>query len=98
MPMTIGDKIARIIGGAPDTTVMHQNVAVAEAVVLSSFFPIDPPRNRLLHEQGNFPSVRYLYQAQPALEVIVYEDDGALFAEIYQRTLLMPISHVLFKT
>ena len=47
------------------STVMHQNVAVAEAVVLSCFLPVDPRRNRVVYERGNFPSVRYLYQAQP---------------------------------
>ena len=52
MPMTVGDQVGRIIGGAPGTTVMHQNVAVAEAVVLSSFFPIDPARNRVVYERG----------------------------------------------
>jgi len=98
MPMTVGDQIGRIIGGAPGTTVMHQNVAVAEAVVLSSFFPIDPVRNRVVYEEGNFPSVRYLYQAQPDLEVVVCEDDGAIVDAIDERTLLVPISHVLFKT
>ena len=98
MPMTVGDQIGRIIGGAPDTTVMHQNVAVAEAIVLSSFFPIEPARNRIVYERGNFPSVRYLYQAQPGLDVIVCEDDGAIVDAIDERTLLVPISHVLFKT
>ena len=98
MPMTVGDQVGRIIGGAPGTTVMHQNVAVAEAVVLSSFFPIDPARNRVVYERGNFPSVRYLYQAQPDLEVVVCEDDGAIVDAIDERTLLVPISHVLFKT
>jgi kynureninase len=98
MPMTVGDQIGRIIGGAADTTVMHQNVAVAEAVVLSSFFPIDPARNRVVYEQGNFPSVRYLYQAHPDLEVVVCEDDAAIVDAIDERTLLVPISHVLFKT
>ncbi len=98
MPMTVGDQIGRIIGGAPGTTVMHQNVAVAEAIVLSSFFPIDPARNRIVYERGNFPSVRYLYQAQPDLEVVVCEDDGAIVDAIDERTLLVPISHVLFKT
>jgi len=98
MPMTVGDQIGRIIGGAPGTTVMHQNVAVAEAVVLSSFFPIDPARNRVVYERGNFPSVRYLYQAQPGLEVVVCEDDAAIVDAIDERTLLVPISHVLFKT
>ena len=98
MPMTVGDQIGRIIGGKPDTTVMHQNVAVAEAVVLSCFLPIDPRRNRVVYERGNFPSVRYLYQAQPDLEVVVCEDDQAIVDAIDERTLLVPISHVLFKT
>jgi kynureninase len=97
MPMTVGDQVGRIVGAAPGTTVMHQNVAVAEAVVLSSFFPIDPARNRVVYERGNFPSVRYLYQAQPGLDVVVCEDDGAIVGAIDERTLLVPISHVLFK-
>ena len=46
----------------------------------------------------NFPSVRYLYQAQPDLEVVVCEDDEAIVDAIDERTLLVPISHVLFKT
>jgi kynureninase len=98
MPMTVGDQIGRIVGGVPGTTVMHQNVAVAEAIVLSSFFPIDSARNRIVYERENFPSVRYLYQAQPGLEVVVCEDDGAIVDAIDERTLLVPISHVLFKT
>jgi kynureninase len=98
MPMTVGDQVGRIVGAAPGTTVMHQNVAVAEAVVLSAFFPIDPGRNRVVYERGEFPSVRYLYQAQPELEVVVCEDDGGIVDAIDERTLLVPISHVLFKT
>jgi kynureninase len=97
MPMTVGDQVGRIIGAPPGTTVMHQNVAVAEAIVLSSFFPLGPPRNRVVYERGNFPSVRYLYQAQPGLEVVVCEDDGAIVDAIDEHTLLVPISHVLYK-
>jgi kynureninase len=98
MPMTVGDQVGRIVGAPPGSTVMHQNVAIAEAVVLSCFFPIAPERNRVVYERGNFPSVRYLYQAQPGLEVVVCEDDGAIVDAIDERTLLVPISHVLFKT
>jgi kynureninase len=97
MPMTVGDQVGRIVGAAPGTTVMHQNVAVAEAIVLSSFFPLGPPRNKVVYERGNFPSVRYLYQAQPGLEVVVCEDDGAIVDAIDEHTLLVPISHVLYK-
>ena len=37
MPITVGDQIGRIIGAPPGSTVMHQNVTVAEEVVLSCF-------------------------------------------------------------
>jgi kynureninase len=98
MPMTVGDQIGRIIGAPAGSTVMHQNVAVAEAIVLSCFRPVDPARNRVVYEEGNFPSVRYLYQAQPDLEVVVAPDDVAIVDAIDERTLLVPITHVLFKT
>ena len=100
MPMTVGDQVGRIVGAPAGTTVMHQNVAVAEAVVLSCFRPADAARNRIVYERGNFPSVRYLYQAQPDLEVVVCEENeaGAIVDAIDERTLLVPISHVLFKT
>jgi kynureninase len=98
MPMTVGDQIGRIIGAPPGSTVMHQNVAVAEAIVLSCFRPVDSNRNRVVYEEGNFPSVRYLYQAQPELDVVVVPDDAGIVEAIDERTLLVPITHVLFKT
>jgi kynureninase len=97
LPLRVGDQIGRIIGAAPGTTAMHQNVAIAEAIVLSCFEPT-PARHRIVYERGNFPSVRYLYQAQRDLEVVVCEDDGAIVDAIDERTLLVPISHVLFKS
>ena len=97
LPMTVGDQIGRIVGAPPGSTVMHQNVAVAEAVILSCFRP-SPPRNRVVYERGNFPSVRYLYQARSDLEVVVCESDEEIVDAIDERTLLVPISHVLFKS
>src|SRR5881275_3161418 len=129
MPLTVGDQIGRILGAPAGSTVMHQNVAIAEAIVLSCFRPVktgltrqsratpsrlgvtarakgrlgarlrpSPRRNRVVYEAGNFPSVRYLYQAQPDLEVVVCEDDEAIVEAIDERTLLVPITHVLFKS
>jgi kynureninase len=95
---TVGDQVAGIVGAPPGSTVMHQNVTIAEAVVLSCFRPFDQARNRVVYERGNFPSVRYLYQAQPELEVVVVPDDAAIVEAIDERTLLVPITHVLFKT
>ena len=96
-PMEVGDQIGRIVGAPPGSTVMQQNVAIAEAIALSCFRPVDPARNRVIYERGNFPSVRYLYQAQPDLEVLVCEDDAEIVERIDERTLLVPISQVLFK-
>jgi kynureninase len=97
LPLTVGDQVGRIVGAPPGSTVMHQNVSIAEAVVLSCFDPT-PARNRVVYERGNFPSVRYLYQAQRDLEVVVCEDDDEIAETIDERTLLVPVSHVLFKS
>jgi kynureninase len=99
MPLTVGDQIGRIVGAPPGSVTMHQNVTIAEAVVLSCF-PLDGPRRRIVYEEANFPSVRYLYQAHAArgAEIVVCRDDEAVVEAIDERTLLVPISHVLFKT
>jgi kynureninase len=97
-PWRVGDQIGRIVGAPPGSTVMHQNVAIAEAVALSCFRPVDPRRNRVVYERANFPSVRYLYQAQPDLEVVLCESDEEIAERIDERTLLVPITHVLYKS
>ncbi len=99
MPITVGDQIGRIVGAPPGSTVMHQNVAVAEAVVLSCF-RLEPPRNRIVYEEANFPSVRYLYQAQAdrGAEIVVVPQGESIVEAIDERPLLVPISHVLFRT
>ena len=99
MPLTVGDQIGRIVGAPPGSVTMHQNVTIAEAIVLSCF-RLEPPRNRIVYEAGNFPSVRYLYQAHAdrGAEIVVCQDDAAVLDAIDERTLLVPITHVLFKT
>jgi kynureninase len=99
MPLTVGDQIGRIIGAPPGTTTMHQNVTVAEAIVLSCF-RFEGERRRIVYEEGNFPSVRYLYQAQAerGAEIVVVPEGEAVADAIDERTLLVPVTHVLFKT
>ena len=98
-PLTVGDQVGRIIRAAPGTTVMHQNVTIAEAVVLSCF-DFAPPRNRIVFEAGLFPSVRYVQQAaeRRGAEIVVCDDAEAVIDAIDERTLLVPVSHVLFRT
>jgi kynureninase len=100
MALTVGDQIGRLIGAPPGTVSMHQNVTIAEAVVLSCF-RFDRPRRRIVYEEGNFPSVRYLYQAQAergGADILVAADDEGVVEAIDDRTLLVPVTHVLYKT
>jgi kynureninase len=97
MSLTVGDQIARLIGAPPGSVSMHQNVTLAEAVVLSCF-GFNGERRRIVYEAGNFPSVRYLYQAQQRAEIAVARDDEGVVEAIDERTLLVPVTHVLFKT
>jgi kynureninase len=107
MPVTIGDEVARIIGADPGTVVMHQNVSICQSLVLSCLEPT-PERNKIVYSELNFPSVMYVYEAHARdgkLQIeTVKSDDGItvslerMLAAIDERTLLVPFSHVLFKS
>ena len=107
MPVTVGDEVGRIIGADPGTVVMHQNVSVCQSLVLSCFEPT-PQRNKIVYSELNFPSVMYVYEAHARdgrLKIeTVKSDDGItvplerMLAAIDETTLLVPFSHVLFKS
>ena len=95
--ITIGDKIARLIGAPAGSVVMHQNVTIAAAVVLSCF-PFTGERRRIVYGEGEFPSVRYVMQGARGAEVVVVPGDEDLLEAIDERTQLVLLSHVLFRT
>lgn len=107
MPVSTGNEIARIIGADPDTVVMHQNVSICQSLILSCLEPT-PKRNKIVYSELNFPSVMYVYEAHARdgnLRIeTVKSDDGITipldrFLEaIDEETLLVPFSHVLFKS
>ena len=107
MPVTLGDELASIIGADPGTVVMHQNVSVCQSLILSCFDPT-PKRNKIVYSELNFPSVMYVYEAharEGKLRIeTVKSDDGMtvpierMLAAIDEETLLVPFSHVLFKS
>ena len=107
MPVTVGDEVARIIGAGPGNVVMHQNVSICQSLILSCFEPT-PKRNKIVYSELNFPSVMYVYEAharEGRLRIeTVKSDDGITiplerFLEaIDEETLLVPFSHVLFKS
>lgn len=96
LPATVGDLVAPIIGASPGSVTMHQNVTLAEAIVLSCFAP-EGRRNKIVFEDENFPSVQYFYSRQPGWRVEAVPKERLLDA-IDEDTVLVPVSHVLFKS
>ena len=95
---TVGDQIGRIIGAPPGSTVMQQNVTIAEAIALSCFRPVDPARNRSRLRARQLPlrSLPLPGAAGPRGRR-VRERGRRSSSAIDERTLLVPISHVLYK-
>jgi kynureninase len=110
MPVTIGNEVARIIGADSETVVMHQNVSICQSLILSCLLPLPETskRRKIVYSELNFPSVMYVYEAHARAHGLtiqtVKSDDGItvplerLLAAIDEETLLVPISHVLFKS
>ncbi len=108
MSIEVGDIIAPLIGAPRGSVVMLPNVTTAEAVVLSSF-QYTPPRNRVVIVDGEFPSVRYIYDRlaqRLGAEVITIPHDPTglgfdldrLLSTIDERTQIVPLAHVLFES
>ena len=109
-PVTVGNEVGRIIGADPNTVVMHQNVSICQSLILSALLPLpeSSKRNKIVFEELNFPSVMYVYEAHARAHGLrierVNSDDGItmpldrMLAAIDEETLLVPISHVLFKS
>ncbi len=102
----LGDLIAKVIGVSAGTVVVNQNVSTLQAMV-ASCFDFSAPRNRVVYSELNFSTVDYVWQEQRrrgAEVVVVPSSDGIhapmeeLLAAIDERTLIVPVSHVLFRS
>ena len=108
LPMVreVGDLLGTLIDAPSGSVIMGQNVTNHVATI-ASCFSYAPPRNRIVLGEPEFPTVRYFWDAQQrngADVVHVPGGDGLtlpldqLLAAIDERTLLVSVSHVLFKS
>lgn len=106
-PVEVGNEIAPLINAGNGEIVMMPNVTIAQTAVLSA---LDFPKGRdtIVMTELDFPSVRYAYEEMArrfgARVVVVRSDDGLsidrdrLLAAIDERTRLVAVSHVLFRS
>ena len=103
---TTGDLLAPVLGVQKGTISMHQNVTVAMAVI-ASCFRYDGPRNRIVMTDLEFPSNVYLFNGlrRYGAEIVMVPspdtmrtDLQRLLDAIDERTILVPLSLVLFRS
>lgn len=107
MPISVGNEIAPLIRANAGQIAMLPNVTIAQTAVLTSLDYSDG-RDTIVMTELDFPSVRYVYDELAtrlgARIVVVPSDDGIaidmqrLLDAIDERTRLVAISHVLFRS
>jgi kynureninase len=106
MALEVGDAIGAIMNAPAGSVSLQLNVTNCQAVV-ASCFDFSGKRNKVVYSDMNFPSVMYFWEAQRsrgARVQMVSTDDGVhvpterLLDAIDEETLLVPISHVVFRS
>jgi len=106
-PVDVGNEIAPLVNAGAGEVVMMPNVTIAQTAVLSSI-DFTKDRDTVVMTELDFPSVRYAYAEMAerfgARVVVVRSDDGlsidqdTLLAAIDERTRIVAVSHVLFRS
>ena len=101
----VGDRIARILGGAPGSVQIQPNASIALASAASCFDFQSGKRHKIVTSALDFPSTEYVWEAQGRLGAkihIVPSDDGItvplerILAATDETTCLVALSHVSF--
>src|SRR5437016_10854671 len=102
----VGDELGVLMHAARGRVSTHQNVTTCQAVI-ASCLDFSGRRNRVVYTDMNVPSVMYFWEAQRATGARVHmvkSDDGVtvpterLLDAIDEHTLIVPISHVIFRS
>ena len=104
-PVDVGARLGALMNAPPGTVAMQTNVSTIQSIVASAL-DFGGPRNRVVYTDQNFPTNMYVWEArraQGAEVVVVPSEAGAVPTErlleaIDERTLVVPISHVLFRS
>ena len=107
MSAAVGDRMANILGGEPGSVQIQPNASVALSSVLSCFDFTSTKRNKIVASALDFPSMRYILDAQTPMGAVVQTvaaNDGVtiptdkILNAIDDATALVALSHVSFRS
>lgn len=107
MSARVGDRIGRILGGAPGSVQIQPNASVALSAVISCFDFASDKRNKVVTSALDFPSMEYIWDAQRRIGArveVLPSDDGVtiplerILNAIDDTTCLVALSHVSFRS
>ena len=55
LPQTVGNKIAPLMGAAPDTVLVHQNASIANSILFGGMDFSDTKRNKVGYHRYGLP-------------------------------------------
>ena len=99
----VGNKIAPLIGAAPDTVVATDSTSVNLFKVLSAALSLQPDRKKIISERRNFPTDLYIAQGVigqlgPSYSLGLIEDVSELEDTLDDDTAVLMLTHVNFRT
>lgn len=101
-----GDIYADVLDAEHGSVTMVQNVSIAQWIIASAF-EFTGRRNKVVYTDMNFPSVMYVYEEQKrrGAEIVMVKSDDHIGVDLQkvldaidEKTLLVPVSHVLFRS
>ena len=100
MPLRIGNKIAPIIGAAPDTVIACDNTSINLHKALMAAVALRPGRTEIVIDINNFPTDIYIAQSvadQHGLQLVAVPAEEITSA-ISERTAVVTATHVDYRS
>jgi len=103
----VGDKIAPLMGAPAGSVLVHQNASIANSILFSALDFSDTHRNKVVITDMDFPSDIYVLRRWLPEHMEIHTvrthdgisiDPDELLVAIDERTRLVSVSHVLFRS
>ncbi len=107
LPQTVGNKIAPLMGAAPNTVLVHQNASIANSIIFGAIDFSDRKRDKVIITELDFPSDVYALRSWLPDHMRIHTirshdgisiDIDELLDAIDESTRLVSTSHVLFRS